>query len=124
LLIRGAEGDDVDRRLAQMHRAVQAENLRLLDRAGGVLLIGTDQSGEIFTEVEHLAALGAFSSARLLAMVFETGGHLFPDRRIGCFDVGCEADFLVLSSDPLVSIDALRAIEMRIKAGRLVSAPA
>jgi hypothetical protein len=29
-----------------------------------------------------------------------TGKRLFPKRRIGCFEAGCEADFLVLSADP------------------------
>ena len=52
-----------------------------------------------------------------------TGARLFPERRIGCFETGCEADFLVLNADPIVDVRALRAIDRRIMAGAEVVAP-
>lgn len=49
--------------------------------------------------------------------MLETGPVLFPDRRIGCLEAGCEADFLVLAADPTVDIAALRRIERRVMQG-------
>ncbi len=120
-LIRGFDGS-VMRPLEAKQRIVQANNLRLLARHGAKILVGTDKGGEIFSETEHLASLNALPPADLLRIVLETGKHLFPKRRIGCFDTGCEADFLALSADPLADIKALRSITLRIRAGREVAA--
>lgn len=98
--------------------ALQARNIRLLRQAGAVFLIGTDTEGPIFEEAEHLVRIGALDDSEAASIVFGTGRRIFPDRRIGCFDAGCEADFLVLGRDPTNDIRALRAIERRIKAGR------
>ena len=91
--------------------------MRQLDRAGARFAIGTDQQGEIFTEVEHLASLSAFDDRKLLSIVLETGSKLFPERRIGCFEPGCEADFLVLAEDPSRDLTALRKIVRAVKGG-------
>ncbi|HEY0628261.1 MAG TPA: amidohydrolase family protein [Sphingomicrobium sp.] len=120
-LMKGFDGKLNKGPLEAKQRAVQAENLRLLARHGATILVGTDNSSEIFTEVEHLASLNAFKPAELLKIVFGTGSRLFPKRRIGCFEPGCEADFLVLGGNPVSDIKALRSIEMRIKAGRPVA---
>lgn len=112
-------------RSVSLHYASQASNLRALDIAGANFAIGTDQEGGIFTEVEHLAALGVFNNRKLLSIVFGTGSLLFPERRIGCFEPGCEADFLVLRSNPMDDAANLRTISMRVKAGTSlrISAP-
>ena len=68
-------------------------------------------------------AIGAFTPAKATRTVLAKGARLFPDRRIGCFDRGCEADFLVLRGDPTRDITALRLIEDRVKAGRRVAMP-
>jgi imidazolonepropionase-like amidohydrolase len=68
-------------------------------------------------------AIGGFGTMEALRMVLDTGKHLFPKRRIGCFDVGCEADFLVLSDDPSTSISNLRKIVRRVKAGAELRPP-
>ncbi len=104
--------------------AVQAENLRLLREAGVPLLIGTDGFNQIFSEVEHLVNANGLSPRDAAAAVFATGRFLFPERRIGCFDPGCEADFLVLSADPTADIRALRQIERRVLGGIELPAPA
>ncbi len=102
--------------------ALQRENLRLLREAGVPILIGTDGRGPIFSEAEHLVEIGVFSPAEATRIVLETGPMLFPDRRIGCLDVGCEADFLVLDADPTVDIAALRRIDSRVMQGRPLEA--
>jgi imidazolonepropionase-like amidohydrolase len=103
--------------------AVQAENVRLLKAAGATFLIGTDTGGQIFDEAEHLVKIGGLSTMEALQTVLKTGSLLFPNRRIGCFEAGCEADFLLLAADPSRNIAALREIKTRIKAGRELTAP-
>jgi len=82
--------------------------LALLRQAGVQILIGTDGFNQIFTEAEHLVRENGLSPHAVATMVFETGPVLFPERRIGCFEPGCEADFLVLEADPTADISALR----------------
>ncbi len=104
--------------------ALQRENLRLLRAAGVPILIGTDGRGPIFSEAEHLVEIGVATPAEATRIVLETGPVLFPDRRIGCLQAGCEADFLVLDADPTADISALRRIETRIMQGaRLAVSP-
>jgi imidazolonepropionase-like amidohydrolase len=103
--------------------AVQAHNLRLLHAAGATLLVGTDTGAALFEETEHLVNTGGLTPGQAVRMVLETGKRLFPKRRIGCFEAGCEADFLVLSADPSRDITALRKIVRRVKAGDELQAP-
>lgn len=97
--------------------ALQGDNLRVLRDAGVPILIGTDGRGPIFPEAEHIVELGVASPEEVTRMVLETAPVLFPERRIGCLDAGCEADFLVLDADPTVDIAALRRIDRRIMQG-------
>lgn len=104
--------------------ALQALNLRLLQAAGARIVIGTDGSGPIAGEVEHLVRIGALSAPQAVAAALGTGSRIFPERRIGCFEAGCEADFLVLGADPTRDIRALGQILRRVMAGREVLPPA
>lgn len=97
--------------------AVQRENLQLLHAAGVPILMGTDGFGEIWTEAEHLVEIGAMTDAEAAGIVLSTAARLFPDRRIGCLQPGCEADFLILEADPTEDIRALRRIAGRVMQG-------
>lgn len=101
--------------------ALQADNLRVLREAGVPILIGTDGRGPIFPEAEHIVELGVSTPAEVTRLVLETAPVLFPQRRIGCLEAGCEADFLVLEADPTVDVTALRRIEHRIMQGARLS---
>ncbi|MFY7977817.1 MAG: amidohydrolase family protein [Brevundimonas sp.] len=103
--------------------AVQRENLRLLRVAGVKVLMGTDGFGPVWTEAEHLVEIGAMTSAEAATMVLSTGARLFPERRIGCLDPGCEADFLILDADPTQDIRALRRIAGRVMQGAALPGP-
>ncbi|WP_421792645.1 amidohydrolase family protein [Hyphobacterium sp.] len=107
----------------QMYQ-LQADNLRTLQDAGVPILTGTDAGYGIFDEIEHMYGTGGMTNAEALTAVFQTGAYLFPDRRIGCFETGCEADFLSLNADPSQDLTALRQISLRIKAGERLEAPA
>jgi imidazolonepropionase-like amidohydrolase len=82
--------------------------------------MGTDGTGPIFDEAEHWVALGAFTPAETTRIVLDTGRRLFPERRIGCLQPGCEADFLVLGADPNRDVRNLRAIRTAVKAGQKI----
>ncbi len=104
--------------------SVQAANLSALHRAGATLLTGTDVSTPIADEVKQWVEVGGLPAPAALQAALATGRLMFPDRRIGCFDAGCEADFLVLSADPSRDLDALSAIVRRVKGGVELQAPA
>ena len=103
---------------ARAASAVQSHNLTLLRAMGVDLLIGTDGFNQIFSEAEHLVTANGLSPQTVASIVFSTGAVLFPERRIGCFEPGCEADFLVLREDPTLDIRALRSLERRVLGGR------
>jgi imidazolonepropionase-like amidohydrolase len=101
----------------------QLENMVLLKNSRAAFIMGTDGLGPVFEEAERWVAIGGMTDPEAARVVFETGAWLFPDRRIGCFQPGCEADFLVLASDPTLDIRNLRAIEQRYKAGKVLNLP-
>jgi imidazolonepropionase-like amidohydrolase len=123
-IIRGSayNGNGVQTADAAGQIALQRENLRLLRDAGVPILIGTDGRGPIFSEAEHLVEIDFATPAEATRMVLGTAPALFPERRIGCLERDCEADFLVLDADPTVDIAALRRIETRVMQGTTLEA--
>ena len=104
-------------------RKLQVENLRLLLNAGVPLLLGSDDfTSNSLAELRSLDALGVVERAALLRIAsIDTPRALFPKRRLGCFDNGCEASFLLLADNPLQNLDALAGIQLRVKQGRVLS---
>lgn len=102
----------------------QKENLRILQDAGVTLAVGSDEPRATSTyEFEHLRRLALFSNAELLRMwSTNCATTLFPNRRLGRLKPGYEASFLVLAEDPLANLDAVRAIKLRVKEGRVIEA--
>jgi imidazolonepropionase-like amidohydrolase len=103
--------------------AVQKRNLELLSKAGARLLVGSDLfTGNALNEVHHLDQLGVLDKSALLKMAtIDTPLALFPKRKLGCFQPGCEASFLVLIGNPLEDLDALDKPLLRIKQGRVLT---
>lgn len=103
--------------------AVQKQNLQRLQQAGVRLLLGSDLfTGNARNELHHLAALDALDKPTLLRMAtVDTPQTLFPQRRLGCFEPGCEASFLVLAGNPLDDLAALDKPLLRIKQGRVLT---
>lgn len=104
-------------------RRLQIENLQTLKAAGVKLLLGSDVfGGNALTELRHLDGLGVLDRPALLRMAtISTPQTLYPKRRLGCFEPGCEASFLLLSSNPLNDLDALNRIQLRVKQGRVLT---
>lgn len=102
---------------------VQRANLLRLHAAGVPIVAGTDLGpGLVLVELKRWEEMG-LERQTILQRAFGTGPALFPTRKIGCLEAGCEADFLILDTDPLRSLDAPSAIRARSKAGELVSIP-
>lgn len=104
-------------------RRLQIDNLQTLKAAGVKLLLGSDVfGGNALTELRHLDGLGVLDRAALLRLAtISTPQTLYPKRRLGCFEPGCEASFLLLPSNPLNDLDALSRIQLRVKQGRVLN---
>lgn len=104
-------------------RSVQRRNLERLKAAGVPLLVGSDVfTGTAQAEIRQLAEFGVFSPAELLKMAtMDTAQALYPRRRLGCFEEGCEASFILLGSDPLQDPKSIATPLLRVKQGRILS---
>src|SRR6266540_1548201 len=102
--------------------SLAARNLRLLKRHGVRLAVGSDSYRDTSVrEGLYLSGLGMFTNLELLRMwSVETGRAIFPGRRIGCLESGCEASLLVLAGDPLADFSNVTHITLRVKQGRLL----
>jgi hypothetical protein len=94
-------------------------NLRVLRDAGVRLVIGSDTYGDNSSqEVAYLRGLGVFTDLDLLRLWSEsTPRAIFPNRRIGCLQEGCEASFQVFAADPSVDLQNVQAVRLRMKDG-------
>ena len=103
-------------------RDVQRTNLARLQAAGVPLLLGSDVFiGTSRAELHALDELGMDRAALLRLATQDTPRALFPGRKLGCFEPGCEASFLVLGGDPLADLAQLDMPLLRVKQGRLLT---
>jgi hypothetical protein len=97
----------------------ERQNVASLEAAGAPLAIGSNAYGS--TAIDGLIAgveKGFFEPARLLRLATtETTSVIFPKRRVGCLESGCEASFLVLDGNPLDDFARIRSIRLRVKDG-------
>lgn len=103
-------------------RDVQRANLARLQAAGVQLLVGSDVFiGTARAELHSLDELGMDRAALLRLATIDTPRALFPGRKLGCFEPGCEASFLVLGGDPLADLAEVDRPMLRVKQGRLLT---
>lgn len=103
-------------------RDVQRANLAKLQAAGVQLLIGSDVFiGTARAELHALDALGMDRATLLRLATQDTPRALFPGRKLGCFEPGCEASFLVLGGDPIADLAQVDMPLLRVKQGRLLT---
>jgi Amidohydrolase family len=100
-------------------RAMLVQSLQLLHKHHVPIAIGSDSFRETaLPEALSLAKIKAFDNLTLLKMWCETtAATIFPKRRIGHLKDGYEANFLVLTADPLADFTKVKTIELRIKQG-------
>lgn len=113
-------GDDTFR--LQRMQQVQRDNLELLSDAGVGIAAGSDQfSTNAVDEILNLASLGVFDRHTLLDILCtRTPQAIFPQRNLGVLADGAEASFLVLESNPLDDLEAIRDIRLRVKDGLIL----
>jgi len=98
----------------------ERQNVAKLRAAGATLVVATNAYGSMLTEgliagVEK----GFFEPSDMLRMAtMDTPGVIFPNRRVGCLDVGCEASFIAFAENPLEDFTAIRTIRVRVKDGQ------
>ena len=103
-------------------RDVQRANLARLQAAGVQLLVGSDVFiGTARAELHALDELGIDRATLLRLATIDTPRALFPGRKLGCFEPGCEASFLVLGSDPIADLAQVDMPMLRVKQGRLLT---
>ena len=114
--------EKLDERARLAVRTMLVQNLRLLHRHHVAIAIGSDSfRGTALAEALSLAKAEAFDNLTLLKMWCETtAAAIFPKRKIGHLKDGYEANFLVLTGNPLVDFKNVKTIEMRIKRGELL----
>ncbi|HSE32681.1 MAG TPA: amidohydrolase family protein [Pyrinomonadaceae bacterium] len=100
-------------------RAMLIQNLHLLWKHHVSIAVGSDSFRQTaFAEALSLAKLQAFDNLTLLKMWCEaTAATIFPKRKIGYLKDGYEANFLVLTGNPLTDFANVKTIELRIKQG-------
>jgi imidazolonepropionase-like amidohydrolase len=98
-----------------------------LQRAGGQVVAGSDTSNpyvipgaSLHRELELLVEAGLSSREALAAATRTAAAFLGQAHALGTLEVGKTADLVVLGADPLVSITALRQIEVVVRDGRVV----
>jgi imidazolonepropionase-like amidohydrolase len=111
--------DSLTRRAAD---SLFVRNLRVLRAAGVPLAIGSDSyRDDSVQEAAYLATLGIFTPLELLRTWSEaTPRAIFPARRVGCLDDGCEASLLLLATDPSADFASTKRIVLRMKDGRVL----
>jgi hypothetical protein len=124
--VREIDPQGPDSLLRKQFDRLHARNLRLLRGNGVRLALGSDDYGDTSVgEAMYLHGLGVMDNLALLKLWSEaTPRAIFPDRRLGCLQQGCEASFLVLGGDPIADFGHVRDIKLRVKQGHLLSAPA
>lgn len=100
-------------------RAVLTDNLRLLNKHGVSIAIGSDSYRQTaLVEALNLEKLKVFDNQTLLKMWCEsTPATIFPGRKIGRLREGYEASLLALDGDPLEDFTNVTKIATRVKQG-------
>jgi hypothetical protein len=99
--------------------AYQSALLRRMLASGVLVAIGSDDPQRtIRSEVTYWFNLGDLNLAAALRALCETTPQaIFPERKIGRFENGYEASFLVLPDNPLNNFLKMRAIQFKVKNG-------
>jgi imidazolonepropionase-like amidohydrolase len=105
---------------------IQAHNLRLLRDGGVSLVAGADRPGATMVdELNLLRATGLFDGTQLLNIGTRNALRLlFPDRRIGTFQPGSEASFLIMFADPRQNWFWIDDAMGGMRGGRIIADPA
>jgi imidazolonepropionase-like amidohydrolase len=97
-------------------------NINTLRKAGAPLAVGVNAYGSTLTD-GMIAGVkkGFLSPVELLRTAsMDTPRAIFPARRVGCLEVGCEASFIGFEKSPIEDISVIRNIVLRFKDGEVL----
>ncbi|MBT8063078.1 MAG: amidohydrolase family protein [Gammaproteobacteria bacterium] len=97
----------------------ERQNLDTLRAAGVRFAIGSNAYGSTLTEGLMAGMKKEFLPPTELLRVatMDTPSLIFPERQVGCLDVGCEASFIAFGGNPLEDEQQLANIVLRVKDG-------
>jgi imidazolonepropionase-like amidohydrolase len=97
----------------------ERQNTGRLRAAGVRLAIGSNAYGSTLTEGLIAGMEKHFLPPAVLLRIatMESPSLIFPDRRVGCLDAGCEASFIAFAGNPLEDAQQLGNIILRLKEG-------
>ena len=101
---------------------IAQENLKKLHEAGGIVVVGTDQSlgPAVHRELELLVG-GGIPPLDAISMATRNGAiFLGKERDLGTLEAGKLADLVLLDADPVASIDNAKRIRAVVKGGAVV----
>ncbi len=101
---------------------VAQENLRQINEAGGVIVLGSDQSSgpASHRELELMVAGGISPLDAIRIGTFNAAVFLGKESDMGSVEEGKLADLVLLDADPLTDIKNVQKIALVIKNGRIV----
>ena len=100
----------------------ERHNIQVLESAGVALAVGSNAYGLTLTDgLVGGVNKGLIDPVDLLRMASIVSPRLiFPARRVGCLEVGCEASFIAFATNPIRDFSAVRTIVYRLKDGEPV----
>ena len=91
---------------------------RLFDNGVNIVIGSDDAQRTIRTELNYWFGLGSMDNKKVLKVLCEnTPKAIYPKRKIGKIDNGYEANFLVLSDNPLQNLLKARLALFKVKQG-------
>ncbi len=93
---------------------------RLFDNGVNVVIGSDDPQRTVRSELNYWNGLPGLNAPAVLKVLCEnTPKAIFPNRKIGKLEEGYEANFLVLSDNPLRNLLKMRASTLKVKGGQL-----
>jgi len=101
---------------------VAQENLRKIAEAGGVIVLGSDQSDgpQTLRELELMVAGGIPEPEAIRIGTLNAAIFMGRERDSGSIEVGKVADMVLLSANPLEDIRNVAAIDLVVKGGQVI----
>lgn len=101
---------------------IAQENVRQVHAAGGVVVLGTDQTigPAVHRELELLVAAGIAPLDAIRIATLNGAVFLGREQELGSVEPGKLADLLLLSADPLADISNTQAVDTVIKNGSVI----
>jgi imidazolonepropionase-like amidohydrolase len=101
---------------------VAQENLRLIVEAGGVIVLGSDQSSgpASHRELELMVEGGIPALEAIRIGTLNAAAFLGKERDFGSVEEGKLADLVLLNADPIADISNAQDIDMVIKGGQVI----